>query len=277
MASSVLNVAVLDDYQGFSESFFATLDPASFKVTIFRDTLRPYNHPDTTDTERDALVDRLAPFQILFRPVAGLHGHSPPGESLWRARPRPPRPQRRPHHVHPLRRPPRRLGENLTQAVADERVAAAGLPVDSPYFPGEKTVRVVTKEELFREADIVSVHLVLSDRTRGVVAAEDLARMKPTAFLVNTSRGPLVKERDLLDTLKEGTIAGAAIDVFDMEPLPEDSEWRTVRWGTGGTSRVVLTPHMGYMAKETMTTWYEQQVENIKRWVAGEELNTRLV
>jgi len=168
--------------------------------------------------------------------------------------------------------------ENLTQESADDRVRSVGLPVDSPYFPGEKTVRVTSsKEELFREADVLSVHLVLSDRSRGIVSGEDLRKMKPTAFLVNTSRGPLVKEKDLLDVLKEGKIAGAAVDVFDLEPLPADSEWRTTEWGVEGRSRVVLTPHMGYVTRETMSSWYEQQVENIKRWVAGEELQTRIV
>ncbi|CAI4218482.1 unnamed protein product [Parascedosporium putredinis] len=321
MASSVLNVAVLDDYQGFSESFFATLDPASFKSTVWhrsrsfascaseplpRSPHQPppqpptpplHQHPQqlpppprprrprhpaagTFEKNRTQTASNPAPdsttthcialILALVRDIPNSHAAIQSGQwqvSMATALPG------KVFGVLGLGR----LGLNVARIMSTlfGRVAAAGLPVDSPYFPGEKTVRVVTKEELFREADIVSVHLVLSDRTRGVVAAEDLARMKPTAFLVNTSRGPLVKERDLLDTLKEGTIAGAAIDVFDMEPLPEDSEWRTVRWGTGGTSRVVLTPHMGYMAKETMTTWYEQQVENIKRWVAGEELNTR--
>ncbi|PKS08325.1 hypothetical protein jhhlp_005269 [Lomentospora prolificans] len=364
MASPV-SVAVLDDYPDFSKSFFATLDPASYKVTVFRDTLRPYNHPETTDAERDALVKRLEPFEILcimrertpfpealvnrlpnlklllstsvrnnsldlpaFKargiPVAGTveknrnqtapnpapdsttthcvslilalvrdipNSHNAVQNGLWQVSMATSLPGKT-FAVLGLGR----LGlnvarimstlfgmriiawsENLTQESADERVKAIGLPVDSPYFSGEKTVTVVSKEDLFREADVLSVHLVLSDRSRGIVAAEDLGRMKPTAFIVNTSRGPLIKERDLLDTLKQGTIAGAAIDVFDLEPLPKDSEWRTVKWGADGTSRVVLTPHMGYMAKETMSSWYEQQVENIKRWAAGEELQTRLV
>lgn len=160
--------------------------------------------------------------------------------------------------------------ENLTQESADERARGAGLSDTLPN--GEKRFKVVSKEELFREADVLSVHLVLSERSRGTVRAADLALMKKSAFLVNTSRGPLVDEGDLLKSLKEGRIAGAALDVFDLEPLPADSEWRTVRWGEGGRSRVVLTPHMGYVEGEKLGGWYEQQVENIQRWAKGEEL-----
>lgn len=162
---------------------------------------------------------------------------------------------------------------NLTQEVADERAREAGL--SETLENGEKRFRVVSKEELFETSDVVSVHLVLSERSRGTVSAPDLARMKKSAFLVNTSRGPLVDEADLLPALKEGRIAGAALDVFDLEPLPKDSEWRTVRWGEEGRSRVVLTPHMGYVEEEKLRGWYEQQVDNILRWVKGEELLNR--
>lgn len=160
--------------------------------------------------------------------------------------------------------------ENLTQEAADARAKEAGLPVERA--DGGKTFEVVGKEALFARADVVSVHLVLSERSRGIVGAAELARMKRDAFLVNTSRGPLVDEQALLGALKEGRIAGAAVDVFELEPLPLDSEWRTTRWGREGRSRVVLTPHMGYVEGEKLAGWYEQQVVNIKRWVAGEEL-----
>jgi phosphoglycerate dehydrogenase-like enzyme len=159
---------------------------------------------------------------------------------------------------------------NLTQEAADEKAREAGLPVEDA--DGEKTFKVVTREELFSEADVVSVHLVLSDRSRGIVNAQDLAKMKPSALFVNTSRGPLVVEKDLLDHLKAGRIRGAALDVYDLEPLPKDSEWRSKNWGRDGSSQVLLTPHMGYVEEDTLKSWYEQQVENIGRWAANEPL-----
>ncbi|KAJ0160619.1 D-3-phosphoglycerate dehydrogenase [Colletotrichum tanaceti] len=159
---------------------------------------------------------------------------------------------------------------NLTQAAADDKARAEGLPVEGP--DGEKTFRVVGREDLFAAADVLSVHLVLSDRSRGMVTADDLARMKRSALFVNTSRGPLVVERDLLDVLKKGGIRGCALDVFDLEPLPLDSEWRTVRWGHDGRSRVLLTPHMGYVEEKTLSAWYEQQADNITRWQSGDVL-----
>jgi phosphoglycerate dehydrogenase-like enzyme len=160
---------------------------------------------------------------------------------------------------------------NLTQEAADEKAKAAGLPVESN---GEKTFKVVSKEELFKSADVVSIHLVLSDRSKGVIAAGDLALMKPTAIFVNTSRGPLVVEEDLIDALEKGQIRTAALDVFNIEPLPLDSKWRTTKWGQEGRSQVLLTPHMGYVEKGTLDAWYQQQVENIKRWEKGEALTS---
>ena len=159
---------------------------------------------------------------------------------------------------------------NLTQDAADEQAKALGLSVTRA--DGDKTFKAVSKEELFSAADVVSVHYVLSDRSRGIVSATDLARMKPSSFLVNTSRGPLVVEKDLLDTLKAGKIRGAALDVFDIEPLPADSEWRNKDWGTGGKSQLLVTPHIAYVEEVTMNAWYKQQVEDILRWKAGEKL-----
>lgn len=133
---------------------------------------------------------------------------------------------------------------SLTQEAADEKAKALGLPVEEE---GEKVFLVVTKEELFREADLLSVHYVLSDRSRGIIGNEDLALMKSSALFVNTSRGPLVDEDALLDVLEGGKIRGAAIDVFEVEPLPADSKWRTTKWGVEGRSNVLLSPHMGYV------------------------------
>jgi glycerate dehydrogenase len=128
---------------------------------------------------------------------------------------------------------------NLTQEKADEQARAQDLPVGS-------FVAASSKEEFFRQADIVSVHSVLSDRSRGIVGAADLAQMKPQALIINTSRGPLVDEAALLDTLRAGRIRGAALDVFDPEPLPLDSPWRTTAWGREGRSEVLLTPHVSF-------------------------------
>jgi phosphoglycerate dehydrogenase-like enzyme len=163
---------------------------------------------------------------------------------------------------------------NLTQNAADEKAKEMGLPLETPDRDGklDKTFKVVSRDELFRTADVITLHIVLSERSRGLITANDLFKMKPTAFFVNTSRGPLVVENDLLATLKEGKIQGAALDVFDIEPLPADSEWRSAEWGKGGRSRLVLSPHMGYVEEEVLSNWYAQQVENLERWARGEEL-----
>ncbi len=159
---------------------------------------------------------------------------------------------------------------NLTQERADEDAKAAGLPVLNEL--GEKTFKVVSKEELFKSADVVSLHYVLSERTRGLITKDDLALMKESALLVNTSRGPLIVEEDLLAVLAAGKIRGAAIDVYEIEPLPADSPWRTLKWGREGRSNVLLSPHMGYAEENIMKTWYEQMAENIERWSEGKEL-----
>ena len=164
---------------------------------------------------------------------------------------------------------------NLTQDAADDKARGAGLPVEDE--DGEKTFKVVSREELFSAADVVSVHLVLSERSRGLINKPDLSRMKPTAFFINTSRGPLVVENDLLETLKEGRIGGAAVDVYELEPLPADSPWRSQKWGDDGTSRVLLTPHMGYVEGDNLSNWYEQQAANLERWGNGEPLQNVLV
>src|SRR5271170_4022687 len=123
----------------------------------------------------------------------------------------------------------------------------------------------VPKDELFRRADIVSIHLVLSDRTRGLVGAAEFALMKPTARLVNTSRGPIVVEADFLDALKSGKIAGAAIDVFDREPLPLDHPFRSL-------PNLLATPHIGYVSRAQYERFYQDTVSNIIRWLDGEAL-----
>lgn len=153
---------------------------------------------------------------------------------------------------------------NLTQAKADEQARSVGLPAG--------TFRAVGREALFREADVLSVHVVLSERSRGLVTAADLRLLKPDALFINTSRGPIVVDEDLRAVLGQGRIRGAALDVFELEPLPADSPWRTTEWGAGGRSQVLLTPHTGYAERETLTKWYREQVENIVRWQKGEPL-----
>jgi phosphoglycerate dehydrogenase-like enzyme len=123
----------------------------------------------------------------------------------------------------------------------------------------------VSKERLFAEADVISIHLVLSDRTRGLIGRDDLARMKPTAYLVNTSRGPIVDEAALLDALRDGTIAGAGLDVFGVEPLPADDPFRSA-------PNTVLTPHIGYVAAGVYETWYREIVEDIEAFERGEAI-----
>ncbi|KAL2855963.1 D-isomer specific 2-hydroxyacid dehydrogenase [Aspergillus pseudoustus] len=139
---------------------------------------------------------------------------------------------------------------NLTQEKADQAAEGSGLPKGSFRAVSEK-------REFFASADVVSLHNVLSERSRGTVGREELAAMKPTALLVNTSRGPLIDERALLDVLNAGGIQGAAIDVFDPEPLPLDSAWRTTAWGHDGRSEVILSPHMGY-GDEQIHGWYDE-------------------
>jgi D-3-phosphoglycerate dehydrogenase len=121
---------------------------------------------------------------------------------------------------------------------------------------------LVSKEDLFRQSDFLSIHLVLSPRSRGLVTAADLALMKPTAFLVNTSRGPIIEEAALLSALGQRKIAGAGLDTFDIEPLPVAHPLRKL-------DNVVLTPHLGYVSQEGYTIYYRQMVEDIQAWMAG--------
>jgi phosphoglycerate dehydrogenase-like enzyme len=123
-------------------------------------------------------------------------------------------------------------------------------------------VRLVQKDDLFRLADVLTIHLVLSERTKGIVGRRELELMKPTARLVNTSRGPLVDEEALIDTLRKRRIAGAALDVFDVEPLPQTHPFRTL-------DNVLATPHIGFVTEDTLRTFYSETVENIEAWLEG--------
>jgi phosphoglycerate dehydrogenase-like enzyme len=129
----------------------------------------------------------------------------------------------------------------------------------------EVGVGYASKEELFATADIVTVHVVLSERSRGLVGAADLARMKPTSYLINTARGPIVDEAALLETLQQRKIAGAAVDVFSVEPLPVDHPFRKL-------DNLLLTPHLGYVTQEGFRNHYTQMVEGIDAWLKDEPL-----
>jgi phosphoglycerate dehydrogenase-like enzyme len=119
---------------------------------------------------------------------------------------------------------------------------------------------LVSKAQLFEQADVLTIHLVLSSRTRSLVGAAELGRMKPTARLINASRGPIVDEQALITVLKNRQIAGAAIDVFDIEPLPPSHPYRTL-------NNVLATPHLGYVSDGLYKTFYEDTVSNIRHWL----------
>jgi phosphoglycerate dehydrogenase-like enzyme len=126
-------------------------------------------------------------------------------------------------------------------------------------------VTAVSREELFTRSDVLSVHLILSDRSRGLVGASDLALMKPSSLVVNTSRGPIVDEAALVSALQERRIGGAALDVFDIEPLPKGHAFRTL-------DNVLATPHLGYVTKEHYRVFYEDAVEDIAAFAAGQPI-----
>jgi phosphoglycerate dehydrogenase-like enzyme len=119
---------------------------------------------------------------------------------------------------------------------------------------------LVSKDQLFERADILTIHLVLSSRTRGLVGATELERMKPTAWLINASRGPIVEEQALITALQNKRLAGAAIDVFDIEPLPPSHPFRTL-------DNVLATPHIGYASQDLYKTFYDDTVSNIRKWL----------
>ncbi len=160
-----------------------------------------------------------------------------------------------------------RLGSRVArigQAFGMHTIAwSANLTADKA---AEHDVRAVDKHELFAAADVVSVHLVLSGRTRGIVGAAELAAMKPTALLVNTSRGPIVDTPALLAALRERRIAGAALDVYDTEPLPVDDPLRT-------TPGLLATPHIGYVTRDEFDLQFADVFDQINAYTNGAPIN----
>ena len=156
-----------------------------------------------------------------------------------------------------------RLGRRVTEiALAFEMEVIAWSENLTDEAAEEAGATRVERDELFARADVLSIHTRLSDRTRGIVGARELALMKPTAVLVNTSRGPIVDEDALLAALRKGAIAGAALDVYAKEPLPKDSELREA-------PRTLLTPHLGYVTTGTYEVMYRDAVEDVAAWMRG--------
>ena len=139
-----------------------------------------------------------------------------------------------------------------SQNLTDEAAAAAG-------------AKRVGKEELFKQSDFISIHYVLSDRSRGIVGPAELNAMKSTAYIINTSRGPIIQEQALIDALRAKKIAGAAVDVFDVEPLPADSPLRKL-------DNLTMTPHLGYVTTESLKMFYEAIVRVTEAFVDGKPI-----
>jgi D-3-phosphoglycerate dehydrogenase len=136
----------------------------------------------------------------------------------------------------------------------------------TPERAAECGARYVSKEELFSTSDFISIHVVLSDRTRGLIGAADFARMKPGAILVNTSRGPIVDEAALIEALRQRKLAHAALDVYSREPLPADHPLRSM-------DNVTLSPHLGYVNSDIFRHFYGEAAKNIEAWLDGKPTN----
>jgi phosphoglycerate dehydrogenase-like enzyme len=162
------------------------------------------------------------------------------------------------------------LGRLGAQMLAPARAFGMDVIAWSQNLTSERTdelgVRLApSKPELLAQSDVVSIHLVLSDRSRGLIGATEFEQMKPTAFLVNTSRGPIVDERALIDALERKRIAGAGLDVYDTEPLPRDHPLLALE-------NAVLTPHLGYVSREGLAEMYRQVVEDLAAQLRGEPI-----
>lgn len=158
------------------------------------------------------------------------------------------------------------LGKLGTRTAAIARAFGMKVIAWSQNLTAEKCAAAgaghVGKDELFRSSDFITIHVVLSPRTRGLVGARELALMKPSAYLINTSRGPIVDEAALLAVLRENRIAGAGLDVFDVEPLPLDHPFRKM-------DNVVITPHLGYVSQQNYRNYFRDVVNDIRAFLDG--------
>jgi phosphoglycerate dehydrogenase-like enzyme len=153
-----------------------------------------------------------------------------------------------------------RLGIPVARlAQAFDMQVIAWSPKLTPERAAEHGVRAVTKQQLFADSDVVTIHMPLSERSRGLVGAAELSLMRASAYLINTSRGPIVDERALVDALTERRIAGAGLDVYDIEPLPVDHVLRTL-------PNTLLLPHIGYVTRDNYAVVYAEAVEDILAW-----------
>lgn len=161
------------------------------------------------------------------------------------------------------------LGRLGAQVAEIARVFRMNLVAWSENLTAERAAehgaRLVSKAELFAISDFIGIHLRLSERTRGLIAAADLARMKPTAWIINTARGEIINQTDLIDALRKRRIGGAAMDVFDIEPLPVDHPFRSLE-------NTVLSPHKGFVTEESYRVFYGETVENIRAWMDGKPI-----
>lgn len=369
VSSEVPKVAILDDYLSASKPHFAHIPESKCSITTFTDSFPPYNHPNTSPAEKEALVNRLKPFTVLCT----MRERTPFPKALFEQLPnlkllivtgtqfntfdmsaakeygiivaaavgngRSNRPKetiskrKAAGAVHTVQHTWAlilalarnisqddhtmkqggwqtgmatglagktlgilglgRLGavtakvgfqswgmkvicwsSTLNQEKADQMAVNLGLPVRDE--DGDNTFQYVSKDELFKNADVVSVHYQLSDRSRGIVGKKELEQMKKSAYLVNTSRGPLIDEDALIEALEKATIKGAAVDVYGIEPVPKDSPFRSSKWGTNGHAQLLTTPHMGYVEEDIINNWYAEQSEILERWLDNKEVMSRL-
>jgi lactate dehydrogenase-like 2-hydroxyacid dehydrogenase len=367
-SSEVPKVAILDDYLNSSKPHFANIPEIKCSITTFTDSLPPYNHPNTSLAEKEALVNRLKPFTVLCTmrertpfpkalleqlpnlkllivtgtqfntfdmSVAKEHGIIVAAATKGRSdRPKEMTSKRKAagavHTVqhtwalilalvrnvsqddHAMKQGGWQIGMatglagktlgilglgrlgsstakvgfqswgmkiicwslTLNQEKADQMASKLGLPLRDE--DGDHTFKYVSKEELFKNADVVSVHYQLSDRSKGIVGKKELEQMKKSAYLVNTSRGPLIDEDSLIEALEKATIKGAALDVYEIEPVPKNSPFRSSKWGTNGHAKLLTTPHMGYVEEEIINNWYAEQAEILERWLDNKEVMSRL-
>ena len=160
-----------------------------------------------------------------------------------------------------------RIGTQMASfAHAFQMPVIAWGPTLTPERATQSGAKYVSWEQLFVQSDVLTIHVPLTDMSRGWITPRELNLMKPTSYLINTSRGPIVQEPALLDALRTGSIAGAGLDVYDQEPLQPESPLLSL-------GNVVVTPHLGYATEETLRLWYSDTVENIKAYLAGKPRN----